>query len=78
MKTISLSFFILMAISFLSCEKEDFYIVPSDQVSTLEHSITDFNKLEVSDPFQVYIQFSDTEQELIRSKQIAICTVALK
>ena len=56
--------FFLLSLLFMGCEKETFHIVPSDQISTRSHDITSFNELYISDPFQVYVQFSDTEQEL--------------
>lgn len=65
MKTFAFGLGILLfGIAFTSCEKEKMDIVPSAQITTRQHVITDFNDLKVADPFQVYIQFSDTEEAL--------------
>jgi hypothetical protein len=62
-KVFSLSF-ILLTLAFMGCDKEDTQVTPSSQVTSQNHAITDFAELIVSDPFEVYVQFSDTEQEL--------------
>ena len=65
MKTISLGLVIIfLSIVFSGCEKDDIRVVPSDQISTRTHTITAFEELNISDPFQVYISFSTTGQEL--------------
>ncbi len=49
---------ILMSISIMGCDNDDIRITPSNQVTTVEHSITEFSDLLISDVFQVYIRFS--------------------
>ena len=65
MKAIALSFAcILVSVLFLACEKDDVHIIPSDNVITVTHPVSDFNDLNISDPFKAYVTFSQTEPEL--------------
>lgn len=67
MKTITLNvsyLFFMLTILFFSCEKDVFNITPSSQVTSEYHQISDFDQLNISDAFQAYIEFSDTEQLL--------------
>ena len=50
-----------MGILFTSCKKDD-DVTPSNNVTTVEKNITGYNQLDVSDPFTVYVTFSDTEE----------------
>ena len=53
---------IILSTLFMACEKED--IIPSTNVTSEFYSISDFYELDISDPFNVYITFSETEQGL--------------
>ncbi|GJM33370.1 MAG: hypothetical protein DHS20C18_23710 [Saprospiraceae bacterium] len=66
MKTIALNLalIILSALFMTACEKETFKIVPSNNIISKQHAITDFNELDISGPFKVYVTFSATEQGL--------------
>lgn len=66
MKTIALNFalILLTILFFTSCEKENFNVTPSDSVTSEDYTISDFSKLDISEPFNVYVTFSETEQAL--------------
>ena len=67
MKTISFNLtalFLLVSIFSFSCEKESIKVTPSNQVTSQNHQITTFDQLSISDLFQAYIEFSDSEQSL--------------
>ena len=51
-------------ILFTACEKDEIIVTPSDQVTSRSYTITDFDILEISDPFKAYIKFSATDQSL--------------
>lgn len=53
-----------LAFVFTSCDDDDVNIVPSDNVTTVEVSVSDFDKLSVSDIFKVYVTFSETEESV--------------
>lgn len=53
-----------LAFVFTACDDDDVNIVPSGNVTTIEASISDFNKLSVSDMFKVYVTFSETEESV--------------
>lgn len=55
----------LVAISVLntSCEKND-DVTPSNNVTTINKNITGYTQLNVSDPFKVYVTFSETEENI--------------
>ena len=55
----------LFALSILttSCDKND-DVTPSNNVTTVEKTITGYTQLNVSDPFTVYVTFSDTEEKI--------------
>ena len=55
---IALTFF------FTSCNKDEDRIVPSGNVTSVITEISEFNSLNVSDAFNVYVTFSDTEESL--------------
>lgn len=56
---------VMLSLIFTSCTKEDEYVTPSSHISTVTKSVSGFNRLEVMDPFNVYVTFSDAE-EMIR------------
>ena len=55
----------LIALSILttSCVKND-DIKPSNNITTIEKTISGYNQLNVSDPFTVFVTFSDTEEKI--------------
>ena len=55
---------IILGTLFISCEKENLKIVPSNNVSSQQHDISDFDELDISDPFNVYVTFDENEQTL--------------
>ncbi len=61
-KSILLVLFAL-GILFTSCEKYD-DVTPSNQVTTVNKNITGYSQLNVSDPFKVYVTFSDSEESI--------------
>lgn len=66
MKTnVILAAILMTSVIFTSCTKEDQYVTPSSHISTVNKSVSGFSKLEVMDPFTVYVTFSDAE-EMIR------------
>lgn len=52
-------------IIFTSCKKDSTQVIPSNNVTSIEKSIAVHSKLDVSDPFRVYLTFSDTEESLV-------------
>ncbi len=65
MKTIVFNVVICLLIAgSMACEKEQIQISPSDQVTSEQHYITGFDKLDIADPFKVYVSFSDSEESL--------------
>jgi hypothetical protein len=66
MKTKTIFLAILsLGLFFTSCDDDDFNIIPSDKITTEEISVSNFNKLDVSSPFQVQITFSETEESVV-------------
>ena len=63
-KTIFLAILTLGFI-FTSCEDDDLHLVPSDKITTEEISVSAFNKLDVSNMFQVSVTFSDEEESVL-------------
>lgn len=55
---------ILLSTGFWSCEKETVRIVPNNQTSSQTHQISNIERLEIGDPFEVFIDFSATEERL--------------
>ncbi len=55
----------LLALSILttSCNKND-DVKPSNNVTTIDKTISGYTQLSVSDPFKVYVTFSDTEEKI--------------
>ena len=49
---------------FTSCEKDDFDVVPSTKVTTTSFSASNISQLDVSDVFNVYVNFSATEESV--------------
>ena len=47
-----------------SCEKDDLNVVPSAKVTTTNFSASNISQLDVSDVFNVYISFSETEESV--------------
>lgn len=65
MKTKSiLAILFAMSIILTSCEKNENYVAPSANVTTVEKSVNSFNELDIEDPFKVYITFSETEENV--------------
>lgn len=56
---------VMLSLIFTSCKKEEQYVTPSSHISTVTKSVSAFSKLEVMDPFNVYVTYSDAE-EMIR------------
>jgi len=52
-----------VGILFTSCKKND-DVTPSNTVTTVNKTITGYSQLNVSDPFKVYVTFSDTEESI--------------
>ena len=50
-----------MGILFTSCKKDE-EVTPSNDVTTVNKNITGYTQLNASDPFKVYVTFSDTEE----------------
>jgi len=59
-KTILLAMF-AMGILFTSCKKDE-EVTPSNDVTMVSKIISGYSELNVSDPFKVYVTFSDTEE----------------
>jgi len=49
---------------FTSCEKDDFNVVPSAKVTTINFPASGISQLDVSDVFNVYVSFSETEESV--------------
>lgn len=63
MKTKAILFAILsLSLIFTSCQKDDLNVVPSTRVTTTSFSATNISQLDVSDIFNVYVDFSETEE----------------
>jgi hypothetical protein len=54
----------LLSLCFVGCEKESIHLSPSGKITTEFHTISDLTALSISDPFEVFVRFSDTEREL--------------
>ena len=66
MRTIAFILFTsLFSFGLMSCEKDELSITPSGNVTTQNYSIADFDQLVAEDLFEVYVQFSDTEEDLV-------------
>ncbi len=61
-KTILLALFALSVI-FTSCNKDE-DVTPSNNVTTVTKTISGYSGVDVSDPFMVYVTFSDTEEKI--------------
>lgn len=65
MKPLALSFILLfLSLYFMSCEKDVIRVTPSSQLTTRTHAINRLQELRISDPFEVYVTFSETERTL--------------
>ena len=55
-----------LALMMTSCDKEGITpaITPSTQITTVEKDITNFNKLEAANEFEIFLTFSDREERL--------------
>ncbi|WP_167605308.1 GIN domain-containing protein [Maribellus sediminis] len=63
MKTIKfLSAILVLGILFSSCEKNEYDVTPSGNVTTKSIPISGINFVDVSSLFNVYVSFSDTEE----------------
>jgi hypothetical protein len=49
---------------FTSCQKDEFDVVPSTKVTTTNFSASGVSQLDVSDVFNVYVSFSETEESV--------------
>jgi len=66
MKTnVILTAILMSGFIFTSCTKEDQHVTPSSHITTVSKPVSGFSKLEVTDPFHVYVTFSDAE-EMVR------------
>ena len=64
MKTKSILIALLsLSILFTSCQKND-DVTPSNHVTTVSKNIDGYSQLNVSDPFKVYVTFSETEESI--------------
>ena len=65
MKT-SLSSFLLLALTMMlfSCDVFDEDVVPSNKITTRNETYTNFDMIDASHAFEVYVQFSDTEESI--------------
>lgn len=64
MKTKSiLAVLFAVGVLFTSCNKND-DVTPSNNVTTVNKTITGYSQLNVSDPFKVYVTFSDSEESI--------------
>ena len=54
-----------IAVTFTSCKKNEINVVPSANVTTVEKSFNNFNAIDVSDIFTVYVTFSETEESVV-------------
>ncbi len=61
-KSILLALFALSLLT-TSCNK-NYDITPSNDVTTIDKTVSGYTKLNVSDPFTVYVTFSDTEEKV--------------
>jgi len=61
-KTILLALFALSLV-FTSCDKDE-DVTPSTNVTTVTKTISGYTGLDVSDPFMVYVTFSDAEEKI--------------
>lgn len=52
-----------LSILFTSCKKNE-DVTPSNDVTTVNKSISGYSQLNVSEPFKVYVTFSDTEEKI--------------
>ena len=65
MKTIVISLSILLlTLSIMSCEKDNIKITPSSNITEQTHSVSYFDELKISDLFDVYVQFSESDTEM--------------
>jgi len=64
MKTI-LTTILALALVLTSCDDDDLIIIPSGNITTEEISVTNFNKLDVSNMFEVQVTFSETEESVV-------------
>ncbi|MCB0632842.1 MAG: head GIN domain-containing protein [Saprospiraceae bacterium] len=54
----------LVSLYFIGCEKEAFHVTPSGQITSKTHVINELQEVNISDPFQAYVTFSETESAL--------------
>jgi len=60
---INLTTLFLTGIIFYSCDSIT-NIIPSDDVSTQQHTYSDYDRLETESAFTIYVEFSDTEESI--------------
>jgi hypothetical protein len=58
------SLIVALGVIFTSCSKEEQFVTPSGRITTTVKSVSGFSKLEVSDPFMVYLTFSDESEQV--------------
>jgi hypothetical protein len=64
MKTqIILTTIIFLSVVFTACENTE-NIIPNDNVTTRQHSFTDYDRIETEGAFTIYVEFSDTEESI--------------
>jgi len=55
---------VCLALFFASCSKNREFIQASDTITTESHSFTDYNKIDITSDFKVYLNFSDVTEEI--------------
>lgn len=64
MKTqLILTTIILFSIVFTACENTE-NVIPNDNVTTQQHSYSDYDRIEAEAAFTIYVEFSDTEETI--------------
>jgi len=53
-----------MSLMLFSCDINDNHVVPSSKVTTQQFTMSDFDMIDASSAFSVYVTFSDTEESI--------------
>ncbi len=56
---------VALLVVFTSCEKDDLNIVASEKVTTTNFPAINISQLDISDVFNVYVSFSETEESVL-------------
>lgn len=54
-----------IGIALTSCQKDEINVVPSGNITSVEKTIGDFNALDISDLFNVFVTFSETDEGVV-------------